>query len=126
MTVYGAGSPYLAVASSLQLLAVAGVLDYVADAANKTLLGVQAGSLASFANAVAVAVAAGLAFVLIGHFGVFGACLGLLIANMVRAAGAVLAIVWLISAQKSRLSEPTVTVTDPVPIGSIVQGIDKQ
>ncbi len=40
-TVYGPSSPYLAVAMGLQLLAVAGVLDYIAEMASKTLLGVR-------------------------------------------------------------------------------------
>ena len=46
-TVYGPSSPYLAAAMGLQLLAVAGVLDYIAEMISKTLLGVQAGRLAS-------------------------------------------------------------------------------
>ena len=53
-TVYGPSSPYLAAALGLQLLAVAGVLDYIADVATKTLLGVQAGRLASLVNVAAV------------------------------------------------------------------------
>jgi O-antigen/teichoic acid export membrane protein len=100
--VYGPSSPYLAVAAGLQLLAVAGVLDYIAEMASKTLLGVEAGRLASLVNVVAVAASAVLAFTLIGRFDVFGACLGLLIANLVRAIGGVLAIFWLIADDKSR------------------------
>ena len=42
-TVYGPSSPYLAVGLSLQILAVAGVLDYIAEMISKTLLGVEAG-----------------------------------------------------------------------------------
>jgi O-antigen/teichoic acid export membrane protein len=87
----------------LQLLAVAGVLDYIADVANKTLLGVQSGRLASLVSVAAFATAAVLAFALIGPLGVVGACLGLLIANLVRACGAVLAIAWLIAGEKSRV-----------------------
>ena len=68
-TVYGPSSPYLAAAMGLQLLAVAGVLDYIAEMISKTLLGVQAGRLASLVNVVAVAAAAVLAFALIGPFG---------------------------------------------------------
>jgi O-antigen/teichoic acid export membrane protein len=101
-TVYGHSSPYLAAAIGLQLLAVAGVLDYIAEMTSKTLLGVQAGRLASLVNVVAVAAAAVLAFALIGRLGVLGACLGLLIANLVRAIGAVLAMAWLIADEKSR------------------------
>lgn len=101
-TVYGPSSPYLAAAMGLQLLAVAGVLDYIAEMISKTLLGVQAGALASAVNVVAVGVAAVLAFTLIGTLGVLGACLALLIANLVRATGAVIAIAWLIACEKSR------------------------
>ena len=58
-TVYGPSSPYLAVAMGLQLLAVAGVLDYIAEMISKTLLGVEAGRLASLVNVVAVAACGG-------------------------------------------------------------------
>ncbi len=102
-TVYGLSSPYLAAAMGLQLLAIAGVADYIAEASSKTLLGVQAGRLASLVNVVAVAAAAVLAFVLIGRLGVFGACLGLLITSLVRAAGGVIAIAWLIARERSRV-----------------------
>jgi len=100
--VYGPSSPYLAVALGLQLLAAAGVLDYIAEMISKTLLGVQAGRLASVVNVVAVGVAAMLAFALIRTQGVLGACLALLIANLVRASGAAIAIAWLIADEKSR------------------------
>src|ERR1700742_206828 len=101
-TVYGPASPYLDAAITLQLLAVAGVFAYIAEMASKTLLSVQAGRLASLVNVVALAAALVLAFTLIGRFGVFGACLGFLIANVVHATGAVLAIAWLIAQEKPR------------------------
>jgi O-antigen/teichoic acid export membrane protein len=101
-TVYGPSSPYLAAAMGLQLLAVAGVLEYIAEMISKTLLGVLAGRLASLVNVVALGAAAVLAFALIGRLGVFGACLGLLIANLVRAIGAVIAIAWRIADERSR------------------------
>ncbi len=100
-SVYGNASPYLAAASGLQLLVVAGVLDYIAEMISKTLLGVQAGRLASVVNVVAFGVAAVLAFALISSMGVLGACLSLLIANLVRAIGGAIAIAWLIGAEKS-------------------------
>ena len=100
--VYGPLSPYLTAALGLQLLAVAGVVDYIAEMISKTLLGVQAGRLASVVNVVAVGVAAMLAFALIRTQGVLGACLALLIANLVRASGAAIAIAWLIADEKSR------------------------
>jgi O-antigen/teichoic acid export membrane protein len=116
-TVYGPSSPYLAATMVLQLLAVAGVLDYVADAATKTLLGVQAGRLASLCNAAGVVSAAVLAFALIDRLGVVGACLGLVITNLVRATGAVLAIVWLIAEEKSRVAGLSVADVAPAPHG---------
>jgi O-antigen/teichoic acid export membrane protein len=106
----------------LQLLAVAGVLDYIADVANKTLLGVQAGRLASLVSVAAFAAAAVLAFALIGRLGVFGACLGLLIANLVRACGAVLAIAWLIAGEKSRVPAPPAGAVSPAPIDKVLGG----
>jgi O-antigen/teichoic acid export membrane protein len=102
-TVYGSSSPYLTAAAALQLLAVAGVLEFITDVATKILLGVQAGRLASLVNAAGAATAAVVAFALVGRLGVVGACLGLLITNLVRAVGAVLAIVWLIAEEKSRV-----------------------
>lgn len=112
--VYGPSSPYLAVAAGLQILVIAGVLDYIAEMISKTLLGVQAGRLASLVNVTAVGAAAVLAFVLIGPFGVFGACLALLIANLIRAIGAVIAITWLIAKERSRVSvRPAATVSQP-------------
>jgi O-antigen/teichoic acid export membrane protein len=100
--VYGPSSPYLAAAVGLQLLGVAGVLDYIAEMISKTLLGVQAGRLASVVNVVAVGVAAVFAFGLIGTQGVLGACLALLIANLVRMIGGVIAITMLIASERSR------------------------
>jgi O-antigen/teichoic acid export membrane protein len=116
-TVYGPSSPYLAAALALQLLAVSGVLDYIADAAIKTLLGVQAGRLASLCNAAGLVSATVLAFALIGRLDVVGACIGLLIANLVRAIGAVLAIAWLIAEEKSRISGLSVADVAPAPHG---------
>jgi O-antigen/teichoic acid export membrane protein len=101
-TVYGPSSPYLAAAMNLQLLAVVGVFDYIAGMVCITLLGVQAGRLASGVNVVAVGTLAVLAFPLIGRHGVLGACLALLLANLVRAIGAAIAITWLIIHDKSR------------------------
>ena len=116
-TVYGPSSPYLAAAAALQLLAVAGVLDYIADAATKMLLGVQAGRLASLCNAAGAVSAVVLAFTLIGRLGVVGACLGLVIANLVRAISAVLAIAWLTAGEKSRIPGLSVADVAPAPHG---------
>jgi O-antigen/teichoic acid export membrane protein len=101
-TVYGPSSPYLAAATNLQLLAVVGVLDYIAGMVSVTLLGVQAGRLASGVNVVAVGTLAVLAFPLISQHGVLGACVALLITNLVRAIGAAVALTWLAVHDKAR------------------------
>ena len=110
---YGPSSPYLTAAKGLQLLAVAGLLDYVAEMISKTLLGVQAGRLASLVNVLAVGVSAVLAFSLIGQLGVFGACLALLIANLVRATGAVVAIAWLVAEERSHAPARSAAALSP-------------
>jgi O-antigen/teichoic acid export membrane protein len=120
-TVYGSSSPYLAAAAGLQILAVAGVVDYVAEMISKTLLGVQAGRLASVVNFISVAAAAVLAFALIPQLGVFGACLALLIANLVRATGAVIAISWLIAREKSRQTVPAAAIPSVAPVAKAVR-----
>ena len=125
-TVYGPSSPYLAVGLGLQLLAVAGVLEYIAEMISKTLLGVEAGRLASLVNVVAVGVVAVLAFALIGPFGVFGACLALLIANLVRAIGAVIAIAWLIAGERSRASARSATSAGRAPIEKVLGAAAEQ
>jgi O-antigen/teichoic acid export membrane protein len=110
----------------LQLLAVAGVLDYIAEMISKTLLGVQAGRLASAVNVVAVGAAAVLAFALIGPLGVLGACLALLIANLVRATGAVIAIAWLIADERSRVPVRSAAAVSPAPIDKALGAPAKQ
>jgi O-antigen/teichoic acid export membrane protein len=107
---YGPSSPYLAGALTLQLLAVAGVLDYAAEMISKTLLGVEAGRAASLVNVLAVGVAAGLAFAFIDPLGVVGACLALLIANLVRMSGGTIAITMLISSERSQKQARNVTM----------------
>jgi O-antigen/teichoic acid export membrane protein len=115
-TVYGPSSPYLAAALGLQLLAVVGVLDYIAEMMSKTLLGVEAGRLAFAVNVVAVGAVAVLAFALIDRLGVLGACVALLIANLVRAIGAVIAIAWLIAHEKSCALGRSAAAVSPIPI----------
>jgi len=112
-TAYGPTSPYLGIAMGLQLLAVAGVLDYIAEMINKTLLGVQAGKLASLVNALALGVAAVLAFALIGPWGALGACLALLIANLMRATGAVIALSYLIACERLARTAPLLDGRQP-------------
>ena len=103
---YGSSSPYLAVALSLPILALAGVIDYVAEMISKTLLGVEAGRLAFLINVVAAIFALALALAFIGPLGVFGACLALLIANLVRVIGAAIAVAWLIMREKAKAHTP--------------------
>lgn len=108
--VYGPSSPYLVAAAGLQLLAVAGVLDYIAEMISKTLLGVQSGRLASLVNVAAFLTALALALALIGPMGMFGACLALLIANLVRMTGGVIAITWLVTSERLREQTRSATI----------------
>ena len=87
---------------------------------SKTLLGVEAGRLASLVNVVAFGVVAVLAFALIGPFGVFGACLALLIANLVRAISAVIAIAWLTAGERSRASVRSANPAGRAPIEKVL------
>lgn len=100
--VYGPVSPYLATGLSLQLLMVAGVLDYIAEMASKTLLGVQSGRLAVMVNVFSLLAALALALVLIQPLGVLGACLALLAANLMRLVTAVISMLWLVRHDRSR------------------------
>jgi O-antigen/teichoic acid export membrane protein len=125
-SVYGPSSPYLAVALGLQLLAIAGVLEYIAEMVSKTLLGVQAGRLASYVNIIAVVAAAVLAFALIGRFGVIGACFALMLATLLRVIVALIAIAWLIADEKSRLAMQPVAVASVIPAAKIVSAPAEQ
>lgn len=125
-TVYGSSSPYLGIAVGLQVLVVAGVLDYIAEMISKTLLGVRSGRLAFLVNIVAVVVALVLALALIGPMGVFGACLAMLIANLVRAVGAVIALTWLIAGEKARGEVSLASDGGTVPAGHAVHAPAEQ
>ena len=98
---YGPASPYVAAAFCLQLLMVAGVLDYVAEMINKTLLGVQSGRLVFLVNIIALVVALTLALMLIQPLGLLGACLALLATNLVRLVIAVASMIWQIGHDRS-------------------------
>ena len=100
---YGPSSPYLAVALCLQLLMLAGVVDYVAEMISKTLLGVEAGKLAFFVNVASVATVLTLALLLIEPLGVEGACLALLAGSLVRMVCAAVSMAWLVGRDKSRV-----------------------
>jgi O-antigen/teichoic acid export membrane protein len=116
-SIYGSSSPYLAVVIGVQVLAVAGVLDYIAEMISKTLLGVESGKLAFLVNIVAAVAALVLALALIPRLGVLGACVALLIANSMRMIGAVIAIAWLISRERSQVrlaAVSSVASTNPV------------
>lgn len=100
-TAYGPTSPYLGVVLGLQLFALANLADYVAEVMSKTLLGVRAGRHAFVVNLIAVLVALALALALVGPYGVLGACVSLLIANLVRVLGGALTLFALINAEAS-------------------------
>ena len=96
---YGNNSPYLDLSFGVQALLIAGVAEYVAEMISKTLLGVQWGKLAFKVNVLGIA-AVIVALPLIIPLGVFGACLALATANLVRAAAAMIAIAWVITKEK--------------------------
>jgi O-antigen/teichoic acid export membrane protein len=98
---YGAASPYLDVSLSVQLLVVAGAVEYVAEMISKTLLGVQRGRLAFKVNVVGIT-ATVLTLPLIIPLGVVGACLGLAIAYSVRLVCAASAMAWVITSESRK------------------------
>lgn len=98
---YGTGSPYVGAALCVQLLVIAWAADYVAEMVGKTLLGVEAGRLASLVNLASLATAV-IALPLIVAFGVVGACLALAGANVVRLIAAWMAMSWLITNVQSQ------------------------
>jgi O-antigen/teichoic acid export membrane protein len=93
---YGASSPYLDAALTVQLLVIAVAAEYAGEMIGKTLLGVGAGRLASFVIALGLASAV-LTLPLIWMFGVVGAALALAITNLVRFVVAWVALRWLIA-----------------------------
>ena len=93
---YGASSPYLDAALSVQFLVVAAVAEYVGDMIGKTLLGVGAGRLASTVTVLGL-VTAVFTLPLILWLGVVGAAIALAIANLTRFVAAWLALRWLIA-----------------------------
>jgi hypothetical protein len=115
-TVYGPSSRHLDAALCLQLLAVAGVLDYIAEIISKTFLGVQAGRLASDVHRRC------------GGAGLRGYRLAgctrcrprSLDRHLVRAGGALIAIAWLIADEKSRERARSASAISSVPIDRIV------
>ena len=98
---YGYSSSYNAMATGLQLLALAGLIDYVAEMTSKTMLGIEAGRLASMVNLISVVIAvfSGLAIIRAVRSGRGLCCL--LLANVSRALGATAAIIWLIRRERS-------------------------
>jgi O-antigen/teichoic acid export membrane protein len=93
---YGASSPYLDAALTVQLLVIAVAMEYVGEMIGKTLLGVGSGRLASLVIALGLATAV-LTLPLIMWFGVVGAALALAITNLIRLVIAWAALRWLIS-----------------------------
>ncbi len=93
---YGASSPYLGAATTVQFLVIAAVAEYVGDMIGKTLLGIGAGRLASMVTVLGLA-AAVCTLPLIYWLGVVGAAMALAIANLLRLVAAWLALRWLIA-----------------------------
>ena len=93
---YGASSPYLDTALTVQFLVVAAVAEYVGEMIGKTLLGVGAGRLASTVTVLGL-VTAVFTLPLIPWLGVVGAAIALAIANLIRLVAAWLALRWLIA-----------------------------
>jgi O-antigen/teichoic acid export membrane protein len=117
---YGASSPYLSAALALQLLAVAGLLDYVAEMLSKTLLGVEAGRLAFLVNAIGVASAVLISLLLIDRFGYIGGCAAMLAANCMRVLAGSAAVAWLIGREKR--PSPGTAAQTMLPIPADVPG----
>ncbi len=99
---YGADSPYRDEALTLQILVLAWVIHLAGELIVLTLLGMEAGRSAMAVNLGALAAAAIVTIPLVVTFGVFGACLALLIANLVRLPIAWLALTSLMMAERSR------------------------
>ena len=93
---YGASSPYLDTALTVQLLVVAAVAEYFGEMIGKTLLGVGAGGLASTVTVLGL-VTAVFMLPLIPWLGVVGAAIALAIANLIRLIVAWVAMRWLIA-----------------------------
>jgi O-antigen/teichoic acid export membrane protein len=98
---YGAESPYLDAALTVQLLVIAVATEYVGEMIGKTLLGVGAGRLASLVIAFGLATAV-LTLPLIVMLGVVGAALALAVTNLVRLIVAWVALRWLIAKETPR------------------------
>lgn len=98
--IYGAGSPYVDMTLSVQLLVFACACEYLGEMIAKTLLGAELGRLAFLTNATG-AVAAFVAVPLIIPFGVLGACMAMAAANVVRLVCAWLILSWQLASEKS-------------------------
>jgi O-antigen/teichoic acid export membrane protein len=93
---YGASSPYVDAALTVQLLVVAVAAEYVGEMIGKTLLGVGSGRLASLVIVLGL-VSAVLTLPLIILLGVEGAALALAVTNLIRLVAAWVALRWLIA-----------------------------
>ena len=102
---YGASSPYLDAALTVQLLMVSVAAEYAGEMIGKTLLGVGAGRLASLVIALGLAVAV-LTLPLIMMLGVVGAALALAITNLIRLLVAWVALRWLIAKETTTAELP--------------------
>ena len=105
LLMYGASSPYLDAALTVQLLMVSVAAEYAGEMIGKTLLGVGAGRLASLVIALGLAVAV-LTLPLIMMLGVVGAALALAITNLIRLLVAWVALRWLIAKETTTAELP--------------------
>ena len=102
--IYGADSQYLDMSLCVQLLVVASASEYIGEMIAKTLLGAELGGLAFLTNATGV-VGAVMALPLIIPFGVLGACVALVIANLIRLVCAWLILAWLLDRDTSPIAK---------------------
>jgi len=98
---YGADSPYLDLSLAVRLLVFAWACEYVGEMIAKTMLGADLGGSAFLVNSTG-AIAAIIAVPLVIPYGVLGACLALVVANITRLLFAWLLMSW----HLTRLDQP--------------------
>lgn len=102
---YGADSPYHDEALNLQILVLAGAVYFISEMFVQTLLGMEAGKAAMVVNLGAL-FAAIVTIPLVVTYGVFGACLAFLIANLARLPIAWVALLWVVAEDRpDRMNE---------------------
>ena len=82
--IYGPASPYLALTTAVQILALASALNYGTDMICSYLHGVDQARTALLVNTAGVVVSILLAVPMAGYFGLTGVCFALVAANLIR------------------------------------------